>query len=164
MNFSGEAPLEYLGPDGHNPNISKPGVPRLSFPPREDFGGARLEFVPLRIAEAICEQYNRQQTLFQIRYDILNRQQLEVLKGVVQSTVVETLVGFGLIKPEDAAKQTSEEPPATEDEVKASHHARKLAEELGVSLADVTPSGEDGTISKQDVENHVASTNGQAGE
>jgi pyruvate dehydrogenase E2 component (dihydrolipoamide acetyltransferase) len=59
---------------------------------------------------------------------------------------------------ERTAGRTAEpsEPPS-DREVMASPRARHLAKEHGVELADVQPSGEDGTISGEDVERHLAS-------
>lgn len=44
------------------------------------------------------------------------------------------------------------EPAGGEGEPVASHHAVKLAEELGVDLSAVTGTGKDGSITKADVE------------
>jgi 2-oxoglutarate dehydrogenase E2 component (dihydrolipoamide succinyltransferase) len=57
-------------------------------------------------------------------------------------------------EPAPAAQSTAQE-PASGDDLKVNPAARKLAEEKGVSLADVKSSGKDGRITKEDVLNHL---------
>ena len=57
-------------------------------------------------------------------------------------------------EPAPAAQSAAQESVSTDD-LKVNPAARKLAEEKGVSLADVTSSGKDGRITKEDVLNHL---------
>ena len=57
-------------------------------------------------------------------------------------------------EPAPAAQSAAQESPSADD-LKVNPAARKLAEEKGVSLADVKSSGKDGRITKEDVLNHL---------
>ena len=64
-----------------------------------------------------------------------------------------------------AATSVSATPPAAGDRPRAKPPVRKLAKDLGVDLKTVTPTGDDGIITREDVTNHTApSTNDTAPE
>jgi pyruvate dehydrogenase E2 component (dihydrolipoamide acetyltransferase) len=68
-------------------------------------------------------------------------------------------------KPQEATAGTSEAATATEtSRIRATPHARTLARQHGVELADLQPSGPDGEIKARDVEAAIGETARRAGE
>lgn len=58
------------------------------------------------------------------------------------------------LEPNDPELETGSVPNSNDQLVKISHFARKLADDLGINVNEVTGTGTEGAITKDDITNH----------